>query len=484
MLIYEYMRKNKSPWIHQLDRTREPIQIEKNENTDILIIGGGIAGTLTAYNILKSTDKNVILIDCNLIGHGATGHNAGQLTTYFERPLADIASEFGVELACRAQKDVESAWYILENIQKDINLKTPIYRFTGYAGMTELSQVLLHLTNNIIKYDGNINIEKMLISDNFKYLKDIPSIFSHLYEITEHKNILDLLETNNKDYIATLAYPKGATNSAKICEEIIIYLINKYQNRFNIYENTPANRIILENNNALTEIVLNKEDTETSNQEFNFTINSKKVILCTNGFEGFNIINNAGENIDTAFHHRVNGVVNFMSAYIDDTREEPVAISYFPKDSSISTTKSSITGDIYFYMTRRPHIHNGEEKGLISTGGPERALKEGEKYNRNNSCEEWAEKDINDFLKNNYAKHKGEDIVYDFCWHGLLGYTNTGLRMIGEEPLNKILMYNLGCNGIGIMPSIYGAERIAKILNNEKLGESIFDPRLNIDKEE
>ncbi|MDI9355181.1 MAG: FAD-dependent oxidoreductase [Cyanobium sp. MAG06] len=83
--------------------------MDSNKETDILIIGGGIAGTITAYNILKATNKNLILIDCNLVGHGASGHNAGQLTTYFERPLADIASEFGVELTCNAQRDIESA---------------------------------------------------------------------------------------------------------------------------------------------------------------------------------------------------------------------------------------------------------------------------------------------------------------------------------------------------------------------------------------
>ncbi|MDI9355182.1 MAG: hypothetical protein QM532_03260 [Cyanobium sp. MAG06] len=258
----------------------------------------------------------------------------------------------------------------------------------GYAGMTELSQVLLHLADNMIRYDGGINIEKILISDNFKYLKDIPSIFSHLYEITEHQNILDLLETNNKDYIATLAYQKGATNSAKICEEIIMYLLDKYKDRFSIYENTPANNIILEKDYAITEIAFNKEDASISYEKMDLQIKSKKIILCTNGFEGFGIINNNGPDIDSKFHHEVNGVVNFMSAYIDNIREEPVAISYFPKNSGLNTTKSSITGDIYFYMTRRPHIHNGEEVGLISTGGPERTLSDGEKYNRENSCEE------------------------------------------------------------------------------------------------
>jgi glycine/D-amino acid oxidase-like deaminating enzyme len=40
-------------------------------------------------------------------------------------------------------------------------------------------------------------------------------------------------------------------------------------------------------------------------------------------------------------------------------------------------------------------------------------------------------------------------------------------------------MYNLGCNGVGILPSIYGAKRIAQLLAGETLGPSIFDiPRV------
>ncbi|MCX8513763.1 MAG: hypothetical protein ORN26_01900 [Candidatus Pacebacteria bacterium] len=47
--------------------------------------------------------------------------------------------------------------------------------------------------------------------------------------------------------------------------------------------------------------------------------------------------------------------------------------------------------------------------------------------------------------------------------------------MIGKDPKNEHLMYNLGCNGVGIMPSIYGGKKISQILNHEELPPSIFD---------
>ena len=64
----------------------------------------------------------------------------------------------------------------------------------------------------------------------------------------------------------------------------------------------------------------------------------------------------------------------------------------------------------------------------------------------------------------------------DFSWHGLMGYTSSGVRIIGRDQTYPSLIYNTGCNGIGILPSIYGGKRIAQIINGEMLAPSIFDP--------
>ena len=51
------------------------------------------------------------------------------------------------------------------------------------------------------------------------------------------------------------------------------------------------------------------------------------------------------------------------------------------------------------------------------------------------------------------------------------------VRVVGAHPRHPSLLYNLGCNGVGFLPSIVGGERIAGILAGERLGPSIFDPR-------
>ena len=66
---------------------------------------------------------------------------------------------------------------------------------------------------------------------------------------------------------------------------------------------------------------------------------------------------------------------------------------------------------------------------------------------------------------------------YDFHWHGLMGYNDSGIRVVGAHPRHRRLLYNLGCNGVGFLPSVCGGHRVGRLLAGEQLPPSIFDPR-------
>jgi glycine/D-amino acid oxidase-like deaminating enzyme len=53
----------------------------------------------------------------------------------------------------------------------------------------------------------------------------------------------------------------------------------------------------------------------------------------------------------------------------------------------------------------------------------------------------------------------------------------SGIRVIGPHPRHPGLLYNLGCNGVGFLPSIFGGHRVSQALAGEPLAPSIFDPR-------
>ena len=64
--------------------------LEQDTTADVAVVGAGIAGVATAFFILRDTRNDVLLLERDRVARGATGRNAGQLTTYFERPLGAI----------------------------------------------------------------------------------------------------------------------------------------------------------------------------------------------------------------------------------------------------------------------------------------------------------------------------------------------------------------------------------------------------------
>jgi glycine/D-amino acid oxidase-like deaminating enzyme len=436
------MKKNYSPWLYQLRTDRVSQKLERDETTDVAIIGAGIAGVATAFFTLKYTDKKILMLERYKLAHGATGHNAGQVVSYFERGFASLVDEFGIECAAKGQQAIEDAWGLLDEMYTDAGLNIPFSRFLGHAGLSSFEQVLLHLKNNYWRKKAGLNTERIWISDRADFLPDMPAEYAGLYEVVPQKNVLELLETDNQSFVAVLSYQKGCVNSALFCEEVMLYLLKKYPERFTLCELTPITKIILRKDKAIIDAG-------------SHTVTAERVVLCTNGFTGFHIINETGLEINTKFHHLVHGTVGYMSGYIEKMNKTPIAISYL-------TDPDPSTDDPYFYLTRRFYEYGGEKNvNLISIGGPEVKLDDLTRYSHEHEYPDEIISSIDEFVRKVYVPEPNKKIDYEFTWHGLMGYTKNGIRLIGTEPKNPVLMYNLGCNGVGILPSVYGGKRIA-----------------------
>jgi glycine/D-amino acid oxidase-like deaminating enzyme len=463
------MMPNNSPWIKQLNRSRPDAARRPDFKPDTVIVGGGIAGVSTAYFTLKRTQDKVLLLEGGKIAHGATGHNAGQVVSDFERYLADIAEEFGADMAIKGWQSVESAWLLAQEMIQDSKLQTPFFQFTGYVGFMDLDELLLHLRDHKLLLDNGqlpdsgINTWKIMVAEDSPLVKEIPESYKGLYSLAPHKDIMSLLETNDKRYYALVAARRGCMNSALFTEELVGYLLSAYPERFAIAENAWVDKVSLD---AKSGTLSMKEGGD---------IEAKRIVLCTNGFERLKIENRKGIDIDTKFHHNVIGTVSYMAGYLDPLDKPPVAIAYFPKHSAV---KETVNADPYFYLTRRPFENEKNERhNLICVGGPEVKMEDTSGYTDEHPYSAKAQQNIDEFFKGVYAHTPKGEVDYKFKWYGLMGYTPNGIRCIGYEPCNPVLMYNLGCNGIGILPSIYGGKRIAELLAGEKLEKSIFDPR-------
>lgn len=454
------MKINKSPWIHQLDHTRKTVPLKNDTDTDVVIVGAGIAGISTAFFILKYTNQRVVIVDQGKLAHGATGHNAGQVVARFERPISEIEKEFGFEMTRDGLQDINSAWLLLDEMYEDAKLDIIFSRTKGHIGFSNLYQVILALQDLEIQIRSGLPQNEFLISDSAPFKDSIPKIFEKLYKFAPQSEILKKMETDDTGFHAICSDQVACMNSALFCQQIVIYLLKKYSDRFSLYENTHIKKVVLRKNSALLDAG-------------KYTIDASKVVLCTNGFENFEIFNEGGLAIDKNFHHLITGSVGYMSGYLEKDNKNSTVVAYMKEDNDPAKIE-----DPYFYLTRRPHdLGNKDKFNLICVGGPEVSIGDRIEYIKDYDYPDEIPSKIDEFIKKEYDTDPKHKINYEFTWHGLMGYTPNRVRLIGEEPKNKVLLYNLGCNGIGIIPSVFGGYRISKIISGERLRPSIFDPR-------
>lgn len=461
------MIKNNSPWIHQLNHEREIKKLESDLKTDVAIIGAGIAGISTAFYLLKNTNKKVVILEGYKLAHGATGHNAGHMVTYFERPFKDIVEEFGLDLAVQGYRDINSAWMLMDEMYTDAQLDIPFMRFLGRDGYATKESLMERLEDDFLYRSAGVHTYPIEIWESTPFLHEISEKYHKLLNPVSKEEIALRLETFDPQYFAVGLEQKGVMNSALFCQEIVRYLLDKYPTRFSLFEHTPVVKVVVHKDKVLL-------DADTN------VVECENVVLCTNGFENIEILSPEGLAVNTRFHHSLHGVVGFMAGYLEPHTGIPAAMNYYPPEAKDLTDNP---GAPYFYVTRRSFEYEKDSKhNLVCVGGPDIALEKKVFYSRDLDFSESAKKQISQFIKHTYDKK--EDLEYIFTWHGVMGYTRNMLRMVGYDPSCSGLYYNLGCNGVGLMPSIFGGNKVARQIAGEKFEPSIFDVPFIVSEEE
>jgi glycine/D-amino acid oxidase-like deaminating enzyme len=157
-----------------------------------------------------------------------------------------------------------------------------------------------------------------------------------------------------------------------------------------------------------------------------------------------------------------------MAAFVDQPRP-PAAMSYI-RNATIGEDTA------YVYVTRRTYDRADDTVTLTCMGGPEYPFNE-QTYDPNLPFPGTLLSAMDEQVRPFAQPTRPPDLPYDFQWHGLMGYNDGGVRVVGAHPRHPRVHYNLGCNGVGFLPSIYGGQRVARLLAGEHLRPSIFDPR-------
>jgi glycine/D-amino acid oxidase-like deaminating enzyme len=446
----------RSPWLEQLDPEGASTPLVQDIDTDVAIVGAGIAGLATAFFVLRDTRSTVALIERSRVGRGASGRNGGQLVTYFERPLCDLVDAFGFDLATRGQAEIESAWGLLDELVSQSAMQVNVERFVGAMGMFSLNHLLVHLRNNRIRKQAGLEQESIEISADAGFNGAIPGEYADLYKVVAQDRIRQLLEVDGDDYVAVLLNRKGCANSALICQELLRYLRQRYSDRLIYADETTVESIVLEQNGAVL-------------AAGSHTVRAARVILCTNGFSHHAVENRAGHPIAQRLESKVHARIGYMAGFTAAPGMAASATSYI-NNVEIGGKKP------YYYVTRRRHVLNGQETSLICLGGPESNIEDAAAYDAEADLPVEILRDLDTMVRPVVAPARPAGLAYDYTWHGLMAYTDNKVRIVGFEPRNRVLMYNLGCNGVGFLPSIAGGFRIAMLHSGKELEPSIFDP--------
>ncbi len=447
---------NRSPWIAQL-AVDGPVQpLSTDAAADVVVVGAGIAGVATSFFVLATTDKSVLLVERDRVARGATGRNAGQLTTYFERPLSDIAGQFGPAKAVDAQRGFDDAHTLLDRMVAASGASVRVERFAGHMGMFNLHQLEVHLASKLIRHQGGLRVQECLVSDDAEFLSRIPATFAGLYRVVPQSRIRQLLEVDDDRYRAVLIAQAGCANSGALAQQVLAHLQQRYPERFRYADCTNVDRVLVGDEGCAV---------YAGGRE----VPAGHVALCTNGFLGHVVHDALGAPIALADDQQIVGRVAYMAAFAEDAPRPPAAMSYI--------RNTVIGGDVpYVYVTRRTYDRPQDIVTLTCMGGPEYPFTEPE-YDREGAFPGALLATMDEEVRPFAQPARPAGLPYDFHWHGLMGYNESGVRVVGAHPRHPRLLYNLGCNGVGFLPSLCGADRLARLLAGEALAPSAFDPR-------
>lgn len=208
--------------------------LSKPMETDVLIVGGGVAGLMTAYELLNQ-GKSVVLVEDGEIGSGETGRTTAHLTYSLDTQYADLESRFGEEQAKLIGDAHKTAIDWIEEVVKREKIDCHFKRVEGYL---------------------------------FAHPTDDEDVIEKEYEVTNRLGLkTNLLET----------IPGFVKGNNKRC----LHLPNQAQFHIILFLHALADLVISKGGNIFTQSKA-KEFAENSVKVNGFTVQAKYIVLATN----------------------------------------------------------------------------------------------------------------------------------------------------------------------------------------------------------
>jgi len=176
--------------------------LNKDIETDILIIGAGITGMTTAY-FLK--DKNICVVDANRIGHGVTLNTTAKINYFQERVYTKIKNIRDKKSAVEYLKSQRDAIKYIKDIIESNNIDCDLRQVESYVFANKESEVdPLNKEVEFLK-ENKIDVQEKKLPSKIKayksycvsdtYIFNPIKYLNGIYKILKEKNI-DIYENS------------------------------------------------------------------------------------------------------------------------------------------------------------------------------------------------------------------------------------------------------------------------------------------------
>ena len=115
--------------------------LQKDMETEVAVIGAGMAGILTAYQLQKE-GKQVIVIEANRIASGQTRNTTAKITSQHDLKYADLISSVGKDKAKQYAMANEEAIKEYRHIVKEENIRCDFEETSAYIYSTNKERLM------------------------------------------------------------------------------------------------------------------------------------------------------------------------------------------------------------------------------------------------------------------------------------------------------------------------------------------------------
>ena len=206
----------KSYWLESTERTNYP-KLDENIHVDIAIVGGGMVGILTAYQLQKH-DFDIAILEAENIVESTTAHTTAKLTSQHDLIYYKIKKERGFDLALQYAEANENAIHEIKKIADENNIDCDYSLQSAYI-FTQEDKYVKKLEDEV-KTAKSLGI-KAYLTDNIPLPIDIKSamVFENQAQFHPRKFLIPLAE-------------KIHNNGVKIHEKTRAIELNKKDDKY------------------------------------------------------------------------------------------------------------------------------------------------------------------------------------------------------------------------------------------------------------